>query len=71
MPETFFLTHYHSPIGAYVLASSLRGVVCVKSENHMTTRLNRWERDGIQIQDDNRYNHEVAAELDAYFAPWL
>jgi methylated-DNA-[protein]-cysteine S-methyltransferase len=68
MPETFFLTRYQSPIGAYVLASSLHGVVCVKSENHMTTRLDRWERDGIQIQENNRYNREVAAELDAYFA---
>ena len=68
MPEIFFLTRYQSPIGSYVLASSQRGVVWVKSENHMTTRLDRWEKDGIQIQNGSRRNREVAAELDAYFA---
>jgi methylated-DNA-[protein]-cysteine S-methyltransferase len=68
MPETFFLTRYQSPIGTYMLASSLRGVVRVKSENHMMTRLDRWEREGIQIQDGNSHNREVASELDAYFA---
>jgi len=67
MPETFFLTRYHSPLGTYVLVSSQRGVVCVKPETRMTTRLDRWERDGIQIQDGNSHNREVAAELNAYF----
>lgn len=68
MPETFFLTRYQSPIGTYVLASSRRGVVWVKSKNHMTTRLDRWGKNGVQIQDGNSHNREVAAELDAYFA---
>ena len=68
MLETFFLTRYQSPVGTYVLASSLRGVVLVKSENQMMTRLDRWKRDDIKIQDGNRHNREVAAELDAYFA---
>lgn len=68
MPETFFITHYHSPLGTYVLVSSQRGVVCVKSESRMATRLTRWERDGIQTRGGNSYNHKVATELDAYFA---
>ena len=68
MPETFFLTRYHSPLGTYVLASSQYGVVCVKTETRMATRLDRWKREGIQIRDGDGHNHEAAAELDAYFA---
>ena len=67
MPETFFLTRYHGPLGTYVLVSSQRGVVCVKLETCVATRLVQWERDGVQIQDGNSHNREVAAELDAYF----
>ncbi|UCF56679.1 MAG: hypothetical protein JSW15_11505, partial [Deltaproteobacteria bacterium] len=33
MRETFFFTHYHSPLGTYLLASSKNGVVCVKTED--------------------------------------
>lgn len=68
MPETFCLMRYQSPLGMYVLVSSQRGVVCVKLETHLASRLARWERNGIQLRDGNGYNHKVAAELDAYFA---
>jgi methylated-DNA-[protein]-cysteine S-methyltransferase len=68
MPETFFLARYHSPLGTYVLASSQYGVVGVKTETRMATRLDRWQREGIQIRDGDGHNHKAAAELDAYFA---
>lgn len=71
IPETFFITHYDSPLGRYVLVSSQRGVVCVKPEDQVTSRLARWQRQGIQIRDGKGYNHEVASELEAYFAGTL
>ena len=67
-PETFFLTRYQSPLGAYVIVSSESGVICLKSETNAATRLERWEREGTQIRDGNDHNQKVAAELDAYFA---
>jgi len=68
MPETFFLMRYYSPLGTYVLVSSQRGVICVKSETRAAARLAQWEKESIRIQDGNGYNHKVATELDAYFA---
>jgi len=68
MPETFSLTRYHSPLGTYVLVSSQRGVICVKSETRVAARLAQWEKESIRIQDGNGHNHKVAIELDAYFA---
>ena len=68
MPETFFLTHYQSPLGAYILVSSQRGVVCIKPETHMAIHLARWEREGVQIRDGNGHNQKATAEMDAYFA---
>ncbi len=67
MPETFFLTRYDSPLGKYILVSSQRGVVCVKTESRAEARLARWKRDGIRIQEDADYNHKVVAELNEYF----
>lgn len=68
MPETFFLTRYDSPLGTYVVGSSQRGVVCIKTEERRETWFERWMREGIQIKNDQGHNNEVIAELDAYFA---
>jgi len=69
VPETFFLSRYHSPLGTYILASSQRGVTCVETEDKVPACLARWERDGIQVKDgSSEYNDAVAGELDDYFA---
>ena len=68
MKETFFFTHYQSPLGIYLLASSKRGVVCVKTEERSETSLSRWERDGMELKEDAESNLGLISELDAYFA---
>ncbi len=68
IPETFFIKYYDSPLGRYVLASSNRGVVCIKPEDQISTRTYPWERGSIRTQDGNGYNDEASGELDAYFA---
>jgi len=68
VPETFFLTSYHSPLGTYILASSQRGVVCVETEDKAPACLARWQRHGIQVKEDgSKHNDTVARELDEYF----
>ncbi len=67
MPEIFFLTHYHSPLGTYLLASSKKGVVCVKTEDRSETSLSRWEREGMGLKEDAEPNLELISQLDAYF----
>ena len=67
-PETFFVSSYDSPLGAYTLVSSSRGVVCVESAKQVEKRAIRWKREGIRLQRDGKYNTLVARELDAYFA---
>jgi len=67
-PETFFLTHYHSPLGTYLLAGSQRGVVCVASEEEAPFRISRWERGNIELRYDDAHNRALALQLDAYFA---
>ena len=68
MREIFFLTHYHSPLGIYVLGSSKKGVVCVKTEERSKTYLSRWEREGIELKEDAEQNLSLIRQLDAYFA---
>ncbi len=67
MPETFFLTQYHSPLGTYVLGSSKKGVVCVKTEGRSGTYLSRWERQGIELTESDEHNLRLISQLDAYF----
>lgn len=69
--ETFFLSQYHSPLGIYIIASSSRGVVCVKTESHMTSLVARWRKKEIEIKDAAGNNDAIIAELDAYFAGGL
>ena len=68
MLEAFFLSHYKSPLGTYLIASSSRGVVCVKTESRMTVMMARWRRQGIKTEDAKGQNEGIMAELDAYFA---
>ncbi len=68
MPETFFVSRYNSPLGTYIIASSVRGVVCVKTDSRMTVLMARWRRQGIKARDAGSWNDGIMAELDAYFA---
>ena len=68
MRETFSYTHYHSPLGTYLLASSKKGVICVKTEERSEMSLSRWEREGMELKEDAKPNLGLISELDAYFA---
>jgi O-6-methylguanine DNA methyltransferase len=68
MPEIFFLTHYHSPLGTYILGSTKKGVVCVKTEDRSQISFSRWEREGIEVKEDAEPNLGLMNQLDAYFA---
>jgi len=68
MRETLFFTHYHSPLGTYLLASSKNGVVCVKTEDRSESSLSRWEREGMELKEDAKPNLGLISQLDAYFA---
>jgi methylated-DNA-[protein]-cysteine S-methyltransferase len=68
MQETFFLTHYQSPLGTYVLGSSKKGVVCVKTEDRSKAYLSRWEREGTGVEEGGNHNLRLISQLDAYFA---
>jgi len=68
MKETFHLKRYNSPLGTYVIGSSSRGVVCVKTESHMPSLMARWRREGIEVRDAAGKNDGIIVELNAYFA---
>ena len=68
MPEIFFLTQYRSPLGTYVLGSSKKGVVCVKTEDRSKAYLSHWEREGIGVEESGNHNLRLISQLDAYFA---
>jgi methylated-DNA-[protein]-cysteine S-methyltransferase len=67
MTETIYLNRYDSPLGTYVVGSSSRGVICVKTDSHMTSLVSRWRREGIEVKDAAGQNDGVIAELEAYF----
>jgi methylated-DNA-[protein]-cysteine S-methyltransferase len=67
-PETFFLGRYHSPLGVYLLASSERGVVCVKTEEQAAVWTAKWKRAGTVLQDGGGHNRKLAGQLAEYFA---
>ena len=68
MRETFFLTQYHGPLGTYILGSSIKGVVCVKTDERSPAYLGRWEREGIELKEAAEHNDRLISQLDAYFA---
>jgi O-6-methylguanine DNA methyltransferase len=65
--ETLFFTHYRGPLGAYILASSEKGVVCIKTEERAPKFLARWEREGIELKGDDKKNLKLINQLNAYF----
>ena len=67
-PETFCTSVYHSPIGPYMLVSSERGVVGVKSNGLASSLIARWEKSGIRVKPGSGCNDNAARELDAYFS---
>ena len=68
MMETFYLNRYDSPLGKYIIGSSANGVVCVKTESHMTSLMSRWRKQGIEAKEARGRNDGIIAELDAYFS---
>ena len=66
--ETFFFTHYHSPLGIYILASSKKGIVCVKTEEQAPNYMARWEHEKIEVRKNGAHNQKLKDQLDAYFA---
>lgn len=68
MERVLFKRHYPSPLGPYLLVSSPKGVVCVKTERQSPAYLERWEREKSELRDDEGQNNELARQLDAYFA---
>ncbi len=65
--ETFFLSHYNSPLGIYVLASSEKGIVCIKTEAQAPRYMVLWESKGIEVQIDAERHLALGRQLDAYF----
>ena len=65
------MSHYSSPLGTYIIGSSARGVVCVKTESHMSSTIARWRKKGIEFRDAAGQNDGIIAELNAYFAGGL
>ena len=68
MGETIFVQRCDSPLGVYVLASSEKGLACVKPEDQRRPDLDRWARDGARFEEGGAWNAQAAEQLDAYFA---
>lgn len=64
---TCFITDYHSPLGKYLLASSQKGVVCIKSHEQIPRYLNGWKKKKIVIRKNGDLNAKLSDQLDAYF----
>jgi methylated-DNA-[protein]-cysteine S-methyltransferase len=65
--EFLFTTYYNSPLGRYIIISSRKGVIGLKSEEQEKALATRLERTGVQFQEDKKYAQNVITELDAYF----
>ena len=68
--DTLWVSHYESPLGPYLLASSQRGLVCLEPLDQAQARLRRWRRGGIGTVDgaDAPHNRAAARQLNDYFA---
>lgn len=69
--ETFSLTDYNSPLGAYILVSSRWGVVGLKNKERAQFFIDRWESEHISVKYDDAHHFELKEQLDAYFAGQL
>jgi methylated-DNA-[protein]-cysteine S-methyltransferase len=68
MPEALNLTEYRSPLGTYLVLSSERGLVGLRTEPRMEVWLARHKKNAFQIQHATGGQDSVIAELEAYFA---
>jgi len=66
--ETLLTSLYDSPLGRYTLVTSTRGIVCLEPEEHALTRISRWKKEGIQVEEGCSVGNRAVQELDAYFA---
>jgi methylated-DNA-[protein]-cysteine S-methyltransferase len=66
--ETLFSSFYESPLGRYVLITSSKGIVCFEPEEHAVSRVSRWKKKGVHLEEGATLGNSVVRELDAYFA---
>ena len=66
-PESYFTSIYNSPLGRYVIVSSLQGLTCLEHEEAAQERLTKWEGEGITTFQEPDKNKIIARQLDAYF----
>jgi O-6-methylguanine DNA methyltransferase len=63
-----FYSRYHSPLGIYILASSKKGLVCVKTEKQAPAYFARWKKEKLELRKDDARHTAAVAQLDDYFA---
>lgn len=66
--DAVYTCHYDSPFGRYILGSSSKGVVCIKTANQEAASIKGWEKSGYIIKKDKAANAVLVQELDAYFS---
>ena len=66
--ETFHVATCETPLGAYVVAASSNGVVCVKPDDQETPNAETWQRWGDVVEGHNDHTRQAVRELDEYFA---
>ena len=67
-PEALFFQRYRSPLGTYIIISSLQGVVWLLPEAAADAHLTRWQRYGTNLQNGGEHSAAAADQLQAYFA---
>ena len=67
-PEALFFQRYRSPLGTYIIISSLQGVVRVLPEAEADTSLILWQRYGPNLPNGGEHSEAAADQLQAYFA---
>jgi len=66
--ETLYTTFYDSPLGRYLLVTSDKGIVCLEPEEHAASRISRWRRKGVPVEEGSSLGNRAVRELKAYFA---
>ena len=66
--ETLSFTRYHSPIGNYLVASSTKGIVLLKTVEQAPKFLAQLEHAGIDLEEHDKKNLKLINQLDAYFS---
>ena len=65
--DTIHVATCDTPLGAYVIAASSRGVVCVKPHDQATPNADTWRRWGDVVYAHNNHTRQAARELTEYF----